>query len=235
MKSISVLLSVLLLVACQNDDTDVACPCGATNQNRFVTNTITNEKSIFITSGYTYHFCSTQSGDLFSGFEKNEIKECSSLLKEVGFDFNVKSDPIASFTENALGADLYVIVVDDENKVQELIHPSNSTWSNSPISGSIQAKSSIASYWSTSLRYHYVYFIGADGGLYSIFKDASNGTWTNPNNLLPLVGVNNSAVEISSARIVMGTAGDDLYISIKTSDNLEIKLAHLSTEQWKVL
>lgn len=233
---LSIVLASLIL-SCSTEETPESCHCGDINENRFTGNSITTQKTVFETSGYQYQFCSSTSGDLTSGFalDGEEIDNCSSLLKTVGFDFSVKSDALGSFTENSLGADLIVIVVDDQDRVLELIHPSNSTWTSSSISGNIQAKGSIASYWSTSLQYHYVYFIGADGGLYATFKDASSGNWTDPNNLLPLVGLSNNAAEIILANISPGTAGDDLFISFKTSAHTEIRLAHLSTEAWKVL
>lgn len=237
MKQLTLIILALVVLSCSNDDDSKSCYCSRTNENRFTGNSITTQKTVFETSGYSYQFCSTLAGDLTSGFATTgkSITECSSLLKTVGFNFTVKSDPLGSFVENSLGADLIVIVADNQSRVLELIHPSNSTWTSSTISGAIEAKSSIASYWSTSLQYHYVYFIGTDGGLYATFKDNSDGKWTDPNNLLPLVGLSNNAVEISAASISIGTAGDDLFISVKTSNNTVISLAHLSTEQWKVL
>jgi len=232
------LLTVLLSVSCEEDKgSDDACKCSSTNPNRFTSTTITAKKSIFDTSGFSYQFCSNQSGDLTSGFAEigKAISNCSSLLETVGFDFKVSSDPLASYLENSLGADLVVIVVDNQGRVMELVHPSNATWVSIPISNSGTSTPSIASYWSTSQQYHYVYFIGTDGGLYAIFKDLSTDEWTTPNNLLPLVSLPNNAVEIVSASISPGTAGDDLFISFKTSDNSTVNLSHLSTSGWEVI
>ncbi|MBS1488375.1 MAG: hypothetical protein JST43_12380 [Bacteroidetes bacterium] len=235
---ISIALFIILLSGCNKKDVSSnSCQCGATNSNRFTTISITTEKSVFDAAGYSYQFCSSQSGDLTSGFATvgASINNCSSLLKTVGFNFTVMSDPLSFFSENSLGADLFVIVVDNQKKVRELIHPSNATWTSSIISNSATSTPSIASYWSTSKQYLYVYFVGTDGGLYSTYKDASTGTWTQAGNLLPLVGLSNNAVEISFANISVGAAGDDLYISFKATTGSIVNLAHLSTETWKVL
>lgn len=238
MKKLNLLLSILILafISCdKNDDSgkQVDCNCNGINSNRFVTNEISSQQSNFSTSGYDYFFCSKTDGDLISGFTKDGNEECGSLLETVGFDFKVISDPLASYVENSLGADLFVIVTSDDNEVLELKHPSNSQWSSLKISGNIEAKGSIASYWSTEKQYHYVYFIGTDGGLYSTYKDVSTNQWTEPNNLLSLLGLSNNAVEITDAKIVEGTNGDDLYISYITSDNEEIKLVHYSNNEWE--
>lgn len=231
------LLTILFSVSCEEKEDSNICQCGSTNSNRFTTATITTKKSIFDTSGYSYQFCSNQSGDLTSGFAETGkvISNCSSLLKTVGFDFKVSSDPLASHLENSLGADLIVIVVDNQGRVMELVHPSNATWESTPISNSGTSTPSIASYWSTTRQYHYVYFIGTDGGLYAIFKNMSTGEWTTPNNLLPIVSLANNAIEIVSASISPGTSGDDLFISFKTSNNAIVNLSHLSTSGWEVM
>lgn len=215
------------------DNTNEKCTCGNNNPERFRGNNITTEKTTFSTSGYDYQFCSTTDGDLLSGFTYDGNEECSSLLDVNGYTFEVISDPLASYTENSLGANLFVIVTSGENEVLELKHPSDSQWSYENISDNIDARGSIASYWSTNLDYHYVYFIGTDGGLYSTYKDVSTNQWTEPNNLLSLLGLSNNAVEITDAKVVEGTNGDDLYISYITSDNEEIKLVHYSNSVWE--
>jgi hypothetical protein len=237
MKLLKLFTLIVLLFGCEKEDVSSnPCQCGSVNSNPFTTKAITTKKSIFDASGYSYQFCSNQSGDLTSGFATagTAISNCSSLLKTVGFNFTVLSDPLASSLENSLGADLFVIVVDNQKNVRELIHPSNATWTSSIISNSLTSTVSIASYWSTSKQYLYVYFVGTDGGLYAIFKDTSTGKWTDPNNLLPIVSLPNNAVEIASANISTGTAGDDLFISFKTSSNTTVNLVHLSTSTWKV-
>lgn len=240
MKSLKIiaLSTFFLSVSCEEKEvSDSLCQCGAVNSERFTNKSLTTKKSIFDTSGYSYQFCSSQSGDLKSGFVEvgSTMSNCSSLLKTVGFNFTVSSDPLGSFLENSLGADLIVIVVDNQGAVMELVHPSNATWTSSPISNSVTSTPSIASYWSTTKRYHYVYFIGTDGGLYSIFKDMSTGDWTTPNNLLPIVSLGNNAVEIVSASISPGNSGDDLFISFKASDNTIVNLSHLSTSGWEIM
>lgn len=213
------------------------CQCGAANTNLFTGSSITTQKATFDAAVYSYQFCANSSGDLTSGFAMvgTSITNCSSLLKTVGFNFTLSSDPLATYLDNSLGADLFVIVVDNQKNVRELIHPSNATWTSSVISNSLTSTASIASYWSNSKQYLYVYFVGTDGGLYAIFKDLSTGKWTTPNNLLPIVGLANNAAEIASAKISVGTAGDDLFISFKTSKNTVVNLSHLSTSTWKVI
>ena len=238
MKLLKLVTLIVLLFSCEKNDVSTnPCQCGSVNSNQFTSASITTKKSIFDTSGYSYQFCSSQSGDLTSGFANvwTAIGNCSSLLKTVDFNFTVLSDPLASFVENSLGADLYVIVVDNQGMVRELIHPSNATWTSSVISNSTTSTPSIATYWSTSKQYLYVYFVGTDGGLYAIFKDTSTGMWTTPSNLLPIVSLENNAVEIVSANMSLGTAGDDLFISFKTSNNTVVNLSHLSTSTWMVI
>lgn len=230
----------------------IKCPCAdyALETNNFVSNALEKTKVEISTEGYgvhsfEYRYCVGHDGVLYQeykalqtvGIYVKNARYTEDLLKATNANFTIRTDALAHVSKLNLetGRDAHVIGVSNENKLMEFPHGSWTTWTNRVISGDISVKGSFGAHMSTQKEYYYVYFIGDDGGLYSVFQDISNHTWTDPNNLLSLINLPNDAQEVTLAKstpAATGGDGDDLYVSYKNSNGDIIELSHPNDGVW---